>query len=162
MARCRTQLPSHGWHFRFSVFSLDFGLIQLKQRLGILFFSKAYEVPRREFALEREPGVTEEGAGRRERGEILQVQPAVGHYRTDSPHTWLRPQAVVVVTGGMRRKTRGPPPQRVWIGFGTQSLFCSPILESLSDKSRFKRRLITVLRVVRHTVIGCRAHGFAR
>ena len=42
--RCRTQLPSDGWHFRFSVFSLDFGLIQPKQRLGILFFSKAYEV----------------------------------------------------------------------------------------------------------------------
>lgn len=68
----------------------------------------------------------------------------------------------MVVIGGIRRKTCWPPPQRFSIGFGTQPLFCSPNLEPLGDKYRLKRRLITVLRVVRQTVIGRRAHGFGR
>lgn len=56
--------------------------------------------------------------------------------------------------GTIRRKTRSPPPQRLSIGCSTKSLFCSPNLEPLSAKSRLKRRLITVLRVVRKMVIG--------
>lgn len=50
-------------------------------------------------------------------------------------------------------KSRWPPPQRFSIGFSTQSLFCSPNLELLGDKYRLKRRLITVLRVVRQRLL---------
>lgn len=83
------------------------------------------------------------------------------HYLAGSPYPWLRPKAVVVVIGGIR-KTSWSHPQWAWIGLHTQSLFYSLNLEPLSDKSRLQRRLITVLCVVRQTVIGHRAHGFCR
>lgn len=66
-------------------------------------------------------------------GKILQV-PRV------TERTTLRAclPAVVIVIGGVRRKTRLPQSQWVLIGCDTHSLFRSPNLESLSDESRLK------------------------
>lgn len=115
-------------------------------------------VSRGEFASKREPGVTDgPGAAR-----VGNSGPASGetHHLAGSPRSSLTPQAVAVVIGDTRWKSRWPQSQPVWIGFRAQSLFYSPNPVPLSDKSRLKRRLITVLRVVRQTMIGRSAQGF--
>lgn len=159
--------------FLFAVFTLDFGLVQPKEPLGILSFptSMKWELKsptpylcvfsKGNSPREKSPGSLK---GREPRGwknpsGLANGGKAALRARLSGA---LRLHTVVVVIGGIRRKARLPKPQRVLIGCSEQLYFYSPNLERFSDKSRPKRHLLTVVRVVRQRVIGQRAHGISR